>query len=529
MTYVGGGSGARLKAPLRRGGVGSGVWSVVVAALWFSSCLAAGVAAEPAQGNHVINVVLMGATGNLAQKYLWTSLHNILAKGLAGDSAARKTALTMWPAATKPASVSGPLMESIFAHNVTYASPASEAAFRKRVMPYTQLAEPAHFKGLADHIQSQLDKDTASEAGRLVYLSVPPKFFGDIAKSLKAHLLPQTPGAWFKVIVEKPFGVDLESAQKLASELFQHLNPDQVLLIDHYCGKAGVAGIRHFLELNPEYSQNLLTAKHVKSIDVQMVETEDVKGRTSFYDEVGVVRDTMQNHLMVMLQLVAMEVPSSANANAEEANRLQVVKSMPTEHRVERLAQYSEYNQHVREGGGKGDSKTPTYARVSMKIAGNHKLAGTRVVFTSGKALRARRAYVQVEFKSGETLTFMVQGELDVAGTKVSGGAIHASRGLPAFAKEPPQWTMSADKHTVTAPKDAPNAYEVLLRDALEGRFNSFVKIPEVLEAWRLWGPVLSTVESGAAVPVTLYGIGGVGLPDLVNGVEAGKHAKVEL
>ena len=487
--------------------------------LRLNPCLA--LATTPPSGT--LNVVLMGATGNLAQKYLWTSLSNIRERGV--QTAAR---LTVWPAATKPSAQSEPVVRRILRENATYSSDASRAAFLDRVAPYTQLAQPDDYSALSRAIAERLRAEDSREAGRLVYLSVPPKFFGGIAQAINERLRPSDAGAWLKVIVEKPFGVDLASAQQLSRELFSHLRADEVLLIDHYCGKATLSALRDFYRANPHYPAQVLTGERVREIRVHMVETEDVRGRTGFYDDVGVVRDTMQNHLMIMLQLAAMDV---GNGKSEEENRLAVLRAIPSgEHVLERLGQYADYNAHLAEdGNARGDgaeSLTPTYARVAMRVGAPHRLAGARVVLTAGKALKARRAFVQFAFRDGATLTLNVQGELgpDVLGERatVSGAAVHATSGLPEFAGVPPGWTLDpATRRTALAPKSFPNAYEVLLTDALEGRFDSFVKIPEVLEAWRLWSPVLDTVADASreAKRLVLYKHGGQGLDDAWNGV----------
>jgi hexose-6-phosphate dehydrogenase len=281
-----------------------------------------------ADTTEVINVVLIGATGNLAQKYLWQSLRNIEHKQEAS------AALKIWPAGTR-AGMQGTI-DTILAANVTYAPSGSKQTFLATVGAYHKLSEPSDYTQLNAAIaESNKGK---REVGRVVYMSVPPKFFGGIAGEIHTHLRPTEAKAWLKVVVEKPFGVDMTSAHKLSNALFASLQTEEVLLVDHYMGKDMLNGIRDFRVTNPEYLSSSFY-KDIARVEVQMVETEDCAGRTGFYSEVGVLRDTMQNHLMMMLSLFIMDMDASVPESKRRNLALQDLESLT----VKQLAQYSSY------------------------------------------------------------------------------------------------------------------------------------------------------------------------------------------
>ena len=184
---------------------------------------------------------LMGATGNLAQKYLWQSLRNIEASG---------ASLMIWPAATRPNVQK--LIDTILADNVTYPhGDQDKERFLKVVGPYHRLTITEDYQLLNKAIEQH--NQGLREVGRFVYLSVPPKFFGAISKEINLHLRPKDEKTWLKVIVEKPFGVDLNSALQLSRDLFSNLKEEEVLCVDHYMGKDGLHGIRDFRNANKDY------------------------------------------------------------------------------------------------------------------------------------------------------------------------------------------------------------------------------------------------------------------------------------
>ena len=258
------------------------------------------------------NVILVGATGNLAKKYLFQAFY---------DQAQMQEDLHVYPAATKPAHVGQPIIDATLTGNVTCPEAACRN-FQDRVHSYTQLRSEEHWQGLAERLNR--DSNGQPEEGRLVYLSIPPSVYASTAQLANKYLRPAN-GGYLRVIFEKPFGSDFDSAKALAQELSNELAEEEIYRVDHYLGKAGVQAItqfRHANQLQGSQWEDLLSKNHVAHVEVAMMEEEDCAGRTGFYDEYGIVRDALQNHLTEMVALVAMDLAPSDDADAFSAAKV---------------------------------------------------------------------------------------------------------------------------------------------------------------------------------------------------------------
>jgi len=249
----------------------------------------------------------------------------------------------------------------------------------------------------------------------------------------------------------------------------------------------------------------------IKEVEVGMLETDDCKGRTGFYDEVGVVRDTVQNHLMMMLAVMAMDTsgayPDEAGARKALLHQLETA----TLDKVVRLGQYRSYNDHVNEDRARwgeppleGVSGTPTYLHATLTVdSAQSFLHGVPVHFKSGKALNIRRSYVEVTFQDDTKLVFNLQGPAN----QHHSGALILTTSVPFRLPEGWQYVDSPMGATAVAAVTTkrPFAYEFLLRAALEGRKENFVRLDEVLEAWRIWTPLLKQLEANDGPAMELY------------------------
>lgn len=252
------------------------------------------------------NVVLVGATGNLAKKYLLQAFF---------DQSQMDPGLHLYPAATKSPDIGQPIIDASLAGNVSCVQSAC-LDFQRRVHPYTQLRKEEHWKALAQTLAS--DTAGSEHAGTLVYLSIPPSVYKSTAALVNKYLRPAS--GWLRVIFEKPFGEDLDSAKDLAAGLSAELAEEEIYRVDHYLGKAGVQAITDFRRAQAAASGNtwedLLSNDHVEQVVVTMMEKENCAGRTGFYDQYGIVRDVLQNHLTEMATLVAMDLTPSGDDKA---------------------------------------------------------------------------------------------------------------------------------------------------------------------------------------------------------------------
>ena len=292
----------------------------------------------------------------------------------------------------------------------------------------------------------------------VLYAALPPSAV-PAAAALAARC-----GGW-RLVVEKPFGYDLASARSLSDLLHERLEEHQVLRIDHYLGKDAVLNILTTRFENPPF-EAAWDARWIESVRIELAETEGVEGRERFYDRVGVVRDVVQNHMLQLLALVAMERPGSGGDALRDA-KVEALRAVgPAASGV--LGQY--------EGYPVPGSSTPTYAELTLEVD-SPRWKGVPFRLRAGKALDRSYAGVELRFKGGKTLAFEL---------KPSAGL---SFGLTV--KSPGPRYCVADAEVDLRYRDAPDAYERLLLDALRGDRGSFIRQDAIEEAWRIVEPLL--------------------------------------
>lgn len=517
-----------------------------------------------------VNLILVGATGNLAEKYLWQSLFNIYLDVNEENLNREPIEVHIYPAASKSMhnclcscdsscclgyEDSAWKLEMILDNNVTAETEVEDELkqlfLKERVAAYSQLRSLENYHRMKQRIEQDMNEcESCVEVSRLIYLSIPPKFFGAAISNFKAagildeeHLVHpgkfgvvgkvKTPSV--RVIVEKPFGTNLASATALSETVFSHLNAEQVLLVDHYMGKRGLTAIREFKHRNrhlDEASKSSSTLGSIVEIEVAMLEEETCEKRTWFYEGVGVIRDTMQNHLMMMLALFASHLQAGKPEKESRLAFFKSLKSLRAEDAV-LLAQYAGYNEHVLDDGVVDETRfvstTPTYAELRLSFQNlSHSLLlssamfggytfspDTKIVLKSGKALNSRTAYLKASFSDGQMIVFNLQG----SNQWLSGTGFYSTH--PASTDErfqmPTNWVASQNLQSEAQQGDvqiyaldaegkkAMNAYEVLLRAALQDDVEYFVDLREVLECWRIFDGIL---EDASRKALKLYRVG---------------------
>lgn len=347
-----------------------------------------------------------------------------------------------------------------------------------------------------------------TEVGRVFYLSVPPSAYLKIVRYIHLHGRPHSE-AWLRVVLEKPFGSDLASAQLLASDLEQYLVEDEVYRVDHYLGKWGVQQILPFRRANSANLQSLWNKMHVQQIEITLKERLDVKGRWRFFDKYGIIRDVHQNHLTEVLLrlLVDTREQSQTEFHRKKANILAKLFSPALQQSI--LGQYNSYQTHLLEDDR--NSSTPTYATVLM-YSREAKWNGVPIILTAGKKMDERKAFARIVFKQWvfslvntiprscpAEIVFLIQDEeLGKPGILISQ---HFSGMDLRYGDW--EWTQSwivirqcsyafLSPHTETFS----NAYFALMEDILNGRKESFVDTESLVASWEVWGPLVNEMES---------------------------------
>ena len=460
-------------------------------------------------------IAIFGVTGDLARRKLIPSLYSNFVKGRLPErvrivGVGRRE----WTDAT--------LIEHAQQSLRNYAAAIYDDCTWERfcrTLSYSKvnLPEPETYRNLRD----DLDALDGGRSNRLYYLSIAPEFYQDVVTSLGRLDMARENGGWRRIVIEKPFGYDLETARSLNRAIHAVFDESQVYRIDHYLGKETAQNIL-FMRFANTIFEPIWNRSHISNVQVTVAETVDIGTRAGYYDNSGVMRDMVQNHLLQLLSLIAMEPPSAFDADAlrnEKVKVLQAARAVKLENTVR--AQYDGYRSAV---GVAADSATPTYAAVKLFID-SWRWKDIPFYLRSGKALNQKTTQVNIQFKRPPNSIFELAESGDYSRNMLS-ICIQPDEGihLTIEAKIPDaQIAKSVDMelHYENAfiVENLPDAYERLIMDAINGDAQLFIRSDEIESAWQIVDPIIEGWEGdNSAPPMGTYAKGSWG-PEAADGL----------
>lgn len=456
--------------------------------------------------NQRLAIIVLGASGDLAKKKTFPSLLDLFRHGYLPDH----VVIVGFARSAMP-----------------------DADFHARLRPYFKdvddetidrfLARVNYFNGGYDSAESFAALDSRTNEltaaalpdcniqNRIFYFAIPPNVFLQAAGAIKSSARAN---GFNRLVVEKPFGHDLASAREMAGNLGALFDEDSIYRIDHYLGKEMVQNVIMF-RFGNSFLEPLLNSRHVAAVLITFKENFGTQGRGGYFDNYGIIRDIMQNHLMQVMTLVAMEPPTKVAgdgySNYVRDAKVSVLNSIhPLRMEDVVLGQYVADDQgndgYLQDPTVPDNSKTATFAQAVFRIS-NPRWEGVPFIMKAGKALEERKAEIRIQFKDAPGAQFMFDGQDCPRNELVLRLQPSESVYFKVNVKKPGLFTDIAqselDLSYTTRYNEvySPDAYTRLLLDTLRGSQAAFVRSDELEGSWRIFDPLLKEIEGSGVQP----------------------------
>jgi len=485
---------------------------------------------------HPTTLVIFGATGDLAKRKLLPAIYNCAHEGALPE----RFNLVGVSRADQPHEDYRRLArESISEHSRTEPKEEVLAELLERIW-YV----PGSFDD--DAVYEQMERDLArfdEEAGiaynRVFYLSTAPSFFPLIVGKLGEHGLDRRDDADVRVVVEKPFGTNLEEARQLNRAVLEVLDEQQVFRIDHYLGKETVQNMLAFRFANGMF-EPIWNRNYIDYVQITAAEDIGIGTRAGYYDSSGALRDLVQNHMLQLLTLLCMEPPTTFSADDVRDEKVKILHAIhpPDPEHVAAIAVRGQYGPgleggeevpgYLDEEGVPEDSATETYVALRLEVD-NWRWAGVPLFLRTGKRLARKVTEIAVTLKPVPHLAFQAEGSVGVQPNQLiltmqpnEGVTLTLGAKIPGTRMRIRPVNMEFLYGTAFL-SQSPEAYERLIMDAMRGDATLFTRDDEVEAQWRICDPILRGWAEGDA-PLSTYPAGSDGPDEVEQLMPEGRH-----
>jgi glucose-6-phosphate 1-dehydrogenase len=466
------------------------------------------------------SIVIFGATGDLAHRKLFPALYQLYQKGHVKENFSVV-------GVSRKEYTHEEFQKEVYEAVNEHTPNAEIEKVKKFVSHFYYLkmdvtSEPSYHE--LEELLNVLDRDYQTNGNRLYYLAMAPSFFGTIPTFLKSEGITNTEG-WQRIVIEKPFGHDLPSATKLNEEIQQSFNENDIYRIDHYLGKEMVQNIQ-VIRFGNAIFESIWNNKYIDSVQITSSETLGVEDRAAYYEKSGALLDMVQNHMLQMVMMVAMEPPGELKPEHIRDEKVKVLRSLRffNEEEVRKNVIRGQYingtingesvPSYLEEENVDPESKTETFVAAKLFID-NFRWTGVPFYIRTGKRMAVKSTEIVIQFKQGPMALYHAKTEkyqpnlLRIHIQPDEGVSLTLNAKPKGDTSDLLPIDMTYNNKSATD-MNSPEAYEKLLHDCLLGNSTYFTRWDEVALSWEFIDRITKT-WNGTGAPITYYNSGSMG------------------